>query len=506
MTKMVEEKSVFNWLLLLVTVVAIFVPHDAVVVVVSAQSDMTNMLMMPGERVSSLNRTDAICKVGMMQDLGEPSQVSVIDFYYAIESTSAINTTTVSGRRIINELEETIFATTHDAVLWCYFDEIPDNEIIVSRSSATGDHYGDSGDRRQLQELQEEFADADKDESGSGRGRRLSLDAARRLSIVSYSTSPTDQERSDIPCNFPHNETNHCIVMHGMVTLVHQITSDISLVAASIWDATELVMAHSEEMLLNGDKAVFADITNVEWLGETEGDAICGGPNGTVCNTDDRGADRATVPLAYAVTVPLLILLAFALLVQRNREQRDVMTPRQMLALDAAYAIENGDENPVYVGTGDPPRSFHEGMYHYTRHGARYLSTNCPDCAETRRSGFHTSSNLETISEEGHNEQDGYDDMSLVYTNTSEYSASGHRMKAIGSGDNDNESAPENPSDHRKRNLVEPSDYALGRKHSSIDVHQCSSATCNICAYKPQNVAFVGGTDDYCLDVAERQV
>ena len=295
--------------------------------------------------------------------------------------------------------------------------------------------------------------------------------------------------------------------MHGMVTLVHHVTSDISLVAASIWDATEMVMTHSDEMLLNGDKDVFTDITNIEWLGETEGDAICGGPNGTVCNTDDREANRTTVPLAYAVTVPLLILLAFALLVQRNREQREVMTSRQMLALDAAYAIENGDENPVYVGTGDPPRSFHEGMYHYTRHGARYLSTNCPDCAETRRSGFHTSSNLETISEEGHNEQDGYDDMSLVYTNTSEYSASGHRMKAIGgSGDYDNESASENPSDHRKRNLVEPSGYALGKKHSSIDVHQCSSATCNICAYKPQNVAFVGGNDDYCLNVAERQV
>jgi hypothetical protein len=32
----------------------------------------------------------------------------------------------------------------------------------------------------------------------------------------------------------------------------------------------------------------------------------------------------------------------------------------------------------------------------------------------------------------------------------------------------------------------------LGVKHSSIDVHQCTSATCPICAYKPRDVSFVG--------------
>jgi hypothetical protein len=66
------------------------------VVVNADDSNMKNMLMMPGERVSSLNRTDAICNAEtMMQDLGEPTQASVIDFYYSIGSTELINTTDV---------------------------------------------------------------------------------------------------------------------------------------------------------------------------------------------------------------------------------------------------------------------------------------------------------------------------------------------------------------------------------------------------------------------------
>jgi hypothetical protein len=161
------------------------------------------------------------------------------------------------------------------------------------------------------------------------------------------------------------------------------------------------------------------------------------------------------------------------------------------------------------VGTGDPPRSFHEGMYHYTRHGARYLSTNCIDCAETRRSGFYTSANLETINEEGHYEQ-SFEDLSLAYTSTSDNSASSHHkfvgagQKLYGVGNNNDNGEEENPSDHRKRNWVQPSPIALGRKHSSIDVHNCSSATCNICQYRPQNVAFVGG--DVCLDADKSEV
>lgn len=167
-----------------------------------------------------------------------------------------------------------------------------------------------------------------------------------------------------VACNFPYNETNSCIVMHGMVTLVHQATSNMSLVTASILDATEMAMTHSDTMILSDGPE---NIVNLQWLGETEEDAINGGPDGGGGGGSSSEARRSSVPVAYAVSVPLLVLLAFALLLVRNKTRRQVLTPEQMLALDSATAAGQG--NTVYVGTGDPPRSFHEGMYHYTRHG-----------------------------------------------------------------------------------------------------------------------------------------
>lgn len=57
------------------------------------------------------------------------------------------------------------------------------------------------------------------------------------------------------------------------------------------------------------------------------------------------------------------------------------------------------------------------------------------------------------------------------------------------------------PSAHRKQNLVEPTTGNLGQKASTVDVHQCTSATCRICAYNPRDVAFVGTprAPDVCL-------
>jgi len=48
-----------------------------------------------------------------------------------------------------------------------------------------------------------------------------------------------------------------------------------------------------------------------------------------------------------------------------------------------------------------------------------------------------------------------------------------------------------NSSDHRQTNLVSTSEVGLGVKHSAIDVHQCTSAQCSICTYKPKDVEFV---------------
>lgn len=225
-------------------------------------------------------------------------------------------------------------------------------------------------------------------------------------------------------------------------------------------------MDNSASVLLDGNDA-YANVTNVFWLGETEEDAINGGIVGAPTSRSSK------VPLAYAVSVPLLILMALALFVARNKTRREAMTARQLLALESA------NNTDVLIGTGDPPRSFHEGMYHYTRHGARYLSTNCPDCIETKRNSFFAEGDLETI-EEGST----FEEISLVTTSVSGLGKEGSEHDASG---------------HRKRHLVQASDTALGVKHSSIDVHQCTSSMCPICTYRPADVSFVGNT---CTEVS----
>jgi hypothetical protein len=248
--------------------------------------------------------------------------------------------------------------------------------------------------------------------------------------------------------------------------VIHHVTSNVSLAIASIYDSTEYAMNSSTTMILEGNED-FETVTNLKWLGTTEDDAIAGGPGGGTGGSSSAN----TVPIAYAVSVPLLILMALALFVARNKARRQAMTPRQLMALEE-------DQPSVLVGTGDPPRSFHEGMYHYTRHGARYLSTNCPDCIETKRNGFFTETDLETIHE---GKYESFEEISFVTTGVS-----------MGT----KEDSGHDPSAHRKRNLVEASDNALGVKHSSIDVHQCTSSTCTICAYRPRDVAFIPNATD----------
>jgi hypothetical protein len=243
---------------------------------------------------------------------------------------------------------------------------------------------------------------------------------------------------------------------------MHHTTSNVSLAAASIYDSTQKAMDHSELFFELEDDENLANITNIEWLGETEEDAIYGGPNGygiiaapiggpdgIITEVSEQKEGNGSV-LAYALALPILLLLAAMLLLAKNKKKRKVKTKEQIFS---ARSFDN-----VLIGTGDPPDSFHEGMYHYMKNGNRYLSTNCPDCIETKMNGFFTDSDLETIAE--------------------------HSIES--------ESAR---SAYRKRCLVVPS--KLGSKHSSVDVHHCTSARCPICIYRPDNVEFITKSQDF---------
>ena len=208
---------------------------------------------------------------------------------------------------------------------------------------------------------------------------------------------------------------------------MHHATSDIRLARASIYDSTQKAMDFSDIYLKFRDSENTVDITNIEWLGETEQDAINGGPNGfgvivpveVVVEVQEQEDDEGSL-LAYALAIPILILIALALLLTKNKVKRKVITKEQLMAASFDSAS---------IGRGMP---------------------------------------LETVTEG-------------VPFDPSAHSA------------------------HRKRFFVGPSENALGVKHSAIDVHNCNSARCPICVYKPKNVEFVH-RDEETIEFIEETV
>ena len=279
-----------------------------------------------------------------------------------------------------------------------------------------------------------------------------------------------------------------CSVVEGRMSIVSHQTDNLELAVASILDGIEEVMDSGELVLDLNDN----NVKKVTFLGETLEEVkagVVGGGTGGSGNEDlnqfesdvdfnELTEDKPSI-LAYAV-IPMVVLLSFALLVAKNKSGRSVLSAGDLFKDD--YVI---------TGTGDPPRSFHEGLYHYTRSGARYLSTNCRECAETRKMGFFTDDDLPTI-----NEGQLYDPANPC---------------PLSEASSDDLSSQESSSHRRRRILVLPSDKSLGKKHSSIDVHKCASATCRICAAArgAGNVAFVcspAANPDEVLHTANGQI
>jgi hypothetical protein len=323
----------------------------------------------------------------------------------------------------------------------------------------------------------------------------MTLQEARELAIISFNNAPIDLlvpvpsdsiSEDEDPCR--NSVAANCVVMAGKMSIVAHATDSLSIVVASILDAVQQVL---DENLLLQPLCTDEDpclITNVAWLGETlddvkNGDGIIGGgvvdtsgeTNGNQGDLTPAAVDKTNgeenESLVLYAAIPMALLLAFAVLLARNKRQRSVKTPGELNNLDP--------DDHVLTGTGDPPRSFHEGMYHYTRSGARYLSTNCACCAETRKRGFFTDADLATISE------------GRLYDPSSPSAGSMSSESDDLSYESEEDISSHDPSAHRKKMLVEASVGNLGKKHSQIDVHQCTSATCRICSYRPRDVAFV---------------
>ena len=66
-----------------------------------------------GDRVSALDKSDAICEAGVPDDENAPVGVTHIKYYYAVESDETI------GVQTLWELERNLFYSIGNAVLWC---------------------------------------------------------------------------------------------------------------------------------------------------------------------------------------------------------------------------------------------------------------------------------------------------------------------------------------------------------------------------------------------------
>jgi hypothetical protein len=188
------------------------------------------------------------------------------------------------------------------------------------------------------------------------------------------------------------------------------------------------------------DPTVLPTVRKIVYLGDNEtqvlawGDGGGGGANNGrgenfVEEDDDKNLARILVASIFgAALVALLLLLV--------RKKRTMMTQTRARQLEAiAFGAVSSEESSHGA---DPPGSFHQGYYHYTKDGVRYLSPYCQTCLETERQ-LALGHGLETIAED-------------------EEFMEGRNFRLVGANSKD-----------------------LGGKHSTMNVHSCTSATCLQC-------------------------
>ena len=112
--------------------------------------------------------------------------------------------------------------------------------------------------------------------------------------------------------------------------------------------------------------------------------------NGVTRSTDSNIGGENKRYIAFGL-VPLALVLGIVAFLVDKRNQRK--------AAGAFLVFDLFDGEPECVGTGDPPDSYHDGHYHFTFTGTRYLSTHCECCIETKKFGFFTAPDLSIINE-----------------------------------------------------------------------------------------------------------
>jgi hypothetical protein len=206
----------------------------------------------------------------------------------------------------------------------------------------------------------------------------------------------------------------------------------------------------------------------LSYLGNTAEDAVIflanlskknDPPVGSIEQVTDESPSEKKSPVAFVfvVGVPLFLALILSMYVVRRRSSGKN-------GMNTIQSWEEYDPNANVVrGTGDPPDSFHDGLYHYMNHGQQqYLSTRCTLCLETRRnigSGMYAEA-LKCNTE---------------ISTLGDVLPKQYRNKKLDSHDE------EDDDDEAYQLARARSDMKLGQYHMGMDVHICQSATCARC-------------------------
>jgi LPXTG-motif cell wall-anchored protein len=237
------------------------------------------------------------------------------------------------------------------------------------------------------------------------------------------------------------DDDQECHVIQGGMQIIARETDDLNNTIASILTKIEDAMTNDE--LLGDD---IPTVTNVTYIGTSQEEVENNStiilppilpPLNSIPETDADDDDNGNMIIGLTASMAFLAFLFFLLW----RKKRKVATTSRFLA------VADDGFKPLH-GTGDPPGSFHYGIYHYFPTGEHYLSTNCHDCHETRDSGDYGGGGPPAIT--------------AVLSDDDYYG----RLIAANSKD-------------------------IGRGTSAMNVHRCTSSTCHLCLPSKNNVEIV---------------
>lgn len=282
----------------------------------------------------------------------------------------------------------------------------------------------------------------------------LSIIISNFLSFV-HDTSAVDcpQSSNELMAN---TRADDCVVVRGEMRILAHPVDGINAAVSGLRVGLQAAMSVGNF----GQNGEIAGVAFLSYLGNSEEEALnahaVGAHIGDLSNAGDSGSgnfnplergnsdDDEDKPLWLILVLGISAFTALfalaAFLVKKRRAE-------------ASKQVDKKVQDPlscVVVGTGDPPDSFHDGLYHYMRNGRRYLSTQCEQCLQTKRSCIYALDDSTTFLTEKMGTIPEYETYALSHDDM----------------------------------LIPRADSSLGlsQQHMGINVHKCNSATCKRCA------------------------